>query len=59
MEERYTSREDYLRKVEQVANGLVSDGYLLEEDLQTVAQQAGERYDLLESQVKQAQPAGD
>ena len=59
VEERYVSRDDYLQRVEQAALELVSQGYMLEEDLQTVAQQAGERYDLLESQVKQAQPAGD
>ena len=59
VQERYSSRDDYLDRVEQVARELVSQGYLLEEDLQTVAQQSGERYDLLESQVKQAQAAGD
>ena len=59
VEERYASREDYLQRVGQAARELIAQGYMLEEDLQTVAQQAGERYDLLESQVKQAQPAGD
>ena len=59
IEERYPSREDYLERVEQVANDLVSQCYMLAEDLQTVAQQAGQRYDLLESQVKHAQSAGD
>lgn len=59
VEERYSSREDYLQRVETAAQDLVSQGYMLEEDIQTVAQQAGERYDLLESQVKQVQPAGD
>ena len=59
VEERYVSRDDYLARVEATAHELVSQGYLLEEDIQTVAQQAGKRYDLLESQVKQAQPAGD
>ena len=59
VEERYSSREDYLQKVEEAALELVSQGYLLEEDVQTVAQQAGERYDLLESKVKRAQPAAD
>ena len=59
MEERYASRRDYLQRVEAVARELVSQGYMLEEDVRTVGQQAGDRYDLLESQVKQAQPAGD
>ncbi|NQW23359.1 MAG: hypothetical protein HQ475_07945 [SAR202 cluster bacterium] len=59
VEERYSSREDFLQRVETSAQELVSQGYMLEEDIQTVAQQAGNRYDLLESQVKQVQPAGD
>ncbi|PKB71211.1 MAG: hypothetical protein BZY87_06655 [SAR202 cluster bacterium Io17-Chloro-G6] len=59
VEERYSSRVDYLEKVETAALDLVSQGYLLEEDIHTVSQQAGDRYDLLESQVKQPQPAGD
>ena len=59
VEERYSSRDDYLKRVEATAQELVSQGYMLEEDIQTVSHQAGERYDLLESQVKQAQPAGD
>lgn len=59
VEERYASFEAYLNKVGQVARELVSQGYMLEEDVQTVAQQATERYSLLQSQVKQAQPAAD
>ena len=55
VEERYASRQDYLQKVEQAAFEVVSQGYMLEEDVLTVAQQAGERYDLLESQVKQGE----
>ena len=59
VEERYASKDDYLNRVEGVARDLVSEGYLLDEDVPRVGQMAGERYDLLESQVKQTQPAGD
>ncbi|MDA1127848.1 MAG: alpha/beta hydrolase domain-containing protein [Chloroflexi bacterium] len=59
IEERYASRDVYLEKVKIAAGELVSQGYLLEEDIQTVAQQAGERYYLVESLAKQPQPAGD
>ena len=59
VEERYPSRQAYLDRVEEAANALVSDGYMLEEDVHRVTQMAGDRYDLLESQVRQAQPAGD
>ena len=59
IEERYASKEDYLDRVEGVARDLVSEGYMLDEDVPRVGEMAGERYDLLESQVKEAQPAGD
>jgi hypothetical protein len=59
VEERYASKDDYLDRVEGVARDLVSEGYMLDEDVPRVGQMAGERYDLLEPQVKQAQPAGD
>ncbi|MQF67778.1 hypothetical protein FIM07_05000 [SAR202 cluster bacterium AD-802-F09_MRT_200m] len=59
MEERYASKDDYLDRVEGVARDLVSEGYLLNEDVPRVGLMAGERYDLIESQAKQVQPAGD
>ena len=59
VEERYASKEDYLDRVEAVARDLVSEGYMLDEDVPRVAELAGERYDLIESQVNQTQPAGD
>ena len=59
VEERYASKDDYLDRVEGVARDLVSEGYLLDEDVPRVGQMAADRYDLIESQVKQAQPAGD
>lgn len=46
IEERYPSKEDYLRRVKQAAEALVQQGYLLVEDLPTVTAQASQRYDL-------------
>jgi hypothetical protein len=46
IEERYASKADYLRQVHQAAEALVQQGYLLAEDLPTVAEQAAQRYDL-------------
>jgi hypothetical protein len=46
IEERYASKADYLRQVQQAAEALVQQGYLLAEDLPTVAEQAAQRYDM-------------
>jgi Alpha/beta hydrolase domain len=46
IEERYPSKEDYLGRVKQAAEALVTQGYLLAEDLATVTAQASQRYDL-------------
>ena len=59
VEERYASKEDYLDRVGGVARNLVSEGYMLDEDVSRVVEMASERYELLESQVKQSQPVGD
>ena len=59
MEERYSSKDDYLDRVEGVAQDLVSDGYLLDEDVLKVVQMADERFSLIESHAKQAKPARD
>lgn len=59
VEERYASKEDYLDRVDGVARNLVSEGYMLDEDVSRVVEMASERYELLESQVKQSQPVGD
>jgi Alpha/beta hydrolase domain len=50
--ERYVSKEDYLRQVQQAAEALVTQGYLLAEDLLTVAAQAAQRYDLFLGRVR-------
>jgi len=52
IEERYPSKEDYLRQVQQAAAALVQQGYLLAEDLPTVTDQASQRYDLFQSRVR-------
>jgi Alpha/beta hydrolase domain len=52
IEERYVSKEDYLRRVQQAAEALVQQGYLLAEDLTTVTEQASQRYDLFQSRVR-------
>jgi hypothetical protein len=51
IEERYVSKEDYLRRVKQAAEILVQQGYLLAEDLPTVTEQASQRYDMFRGRV--------
>jgi len=51
LEERYPSKENYLRQVTQAAEALVAQGYLLAEDVPTVTEQASQRYDLYQSRV--------
>jgi hypothetical protein len=50
IEERYASKEDYLHQVQQAAETLVQQGYLLAEDVLTVTEQAAQRYDLFHRQ---------
>ena len=52
IEERYALKEDYLRQVQQAAEALLQQGYLLAEALPTVAEQAAQRYDLFRSRVR-------
>ena len=56
IEERYSSKEDYLNRVKQAAEALVQQGYLLSEDMATVAEQASQRYDLFRGRAGGAQP---
>ena len=58
IEERYQSKADYLERVTKAAQALVAEGYLLEDDVQTVLEQASHRYDLLSSQVPASQAVG-
>ena len=57
IEERYGSREEYISLVAAAAEGMVSEGYILEEDLPGFSEQAGEHYDELAARVVQPQPA--
>ncbi|MGE3539739.1 MAG: alpha/beta hydrolase domain-containing protein [Candidatus Tectimicrobiota bacterium] len=45
IEERYPSREEYVRQVRGAAQALVHKGYVLEEDLLQIEAEAGKRYD--------------
>ena len=59
VEERYTSRAQYLELVKQAAEKLIDQRYLLEEDLESVLSQAAQHYDLLTSRVAESQQVGD
>ncbi len=50
IEERYASKKEYVSRVEEIARQLVTERYLLPEDLETVLVHASQRYDLLTSQ---------
>ena len=45
IEERYSSRADYVRRVEETANGLVKERYLLQADVKTIVEDAGKHWD--------------
>lgn len=45
IEERYTSRADYLHRVEEAANRLVADRYLLSEEVKPIVEDAGQHWD--------------
>ncbi len=47
LEERYPSRDQYLKMVQEAGASLVKDGYLLADDLPSVVKRAGEHWDLL------------
>ncbi len=57
VEERYSSREDYLEQVRAAALELVQQGYVLDEDVELLATQAGDHYDELVSREATAQAA--
>ena len=47
IDERYESRAQYLDLVAQAAMDLIDDGYLLDDDLPRILEQAGTRWDYL------------
>jgi Alpha/beta hydrolase domain len=49
IEERYTSREEYLRRVREAAAALVQQRWLLGEDVEEIVETAGLRWDLFTS----------
>ena len=59
IEERYESKDHYLGLLKQAAQDLVEQGYLLEEDLDTVLRHGAQHYELLASPALTPQPAGD
>jgi Alpha/beta hydrolase domain len=58
IEERYTGRADYLRRVEEVASRLVAERYLLQEDVKPVVEAAGQHWDWTMAPAK-ASPGGE
>jgi hypothetical protein len=52
IEERYASKDEYLRRVRAAAQRLVAEGYLLEEDVESVTKRAGLAYDLFSGDKK-------
>ncbi len=59
LEERYATRKDYLEQVAAAATALVAQGYLLEEDLETIATDASRQYDLVQARAREPQTADD
>ena len=59
IEERYSSRQDFLELIKESAGRLVADGYLLEEDVERLVAQAEEHYEAMAGRVEEAQPVGD
>ena len=47
VEERYTSKDDYLRRVKEAADKLVKERYLLADDLDATVARAGEMWDFV------------
>lgn len=47
VEERYSSREDYLKRVESAARSLVSSGYLLDQDVAKLVERGAAEWDLM------------
>ena len=50
VEERYHSRDEYLKLVQDAAASLVKEGYLLSDDVPAIVKHAGEHWDLLAGQ---------
>ena len=57
IEERYASRDDYLSRVILAAHDLITQGYLLAEDRDTLLEQAAKHYDELRNRSRVPQAA--
>ena len=51
IEERYTSRADYLRRVQEAANRLVEERYVLQEHVKPIVDDAGQHWDWIMAQT--------
>ena len=59
IEERYPSRQSFIKQIEGAARQLAADGYLLEEDVEPLAVQAAEHYAAMAGSLVEAQPVAD
>ena len=59
IEERYSSREAYLARIESAIQELITQGYLLPEDLEGLVEQAEGHYNELRNRVGEPQAADD
>ena len=59
VEEHYATRDNYLDRVQQAAQSLIEEGYMLAEDMPRVLEQAGQLYDVFSARVPEAQAAND
>jgi hypothetical protein len=57
IEERYASKEGYLNKIDEAARSLLDEAYLLQEDLATVMELAGDLYDVFVGRAAAVQAA--
>ena len=51
IEERYQSIEDYLQRLREAGEALVEEGYLLEEDIERIAQRSAKIWDAFTSLI--------
>src|SRR5260370_33077641 len=58
VEERYQSRDQYVKLVQEAAAPLVKDGYLLSDDVPAIVKHAGEHWDLLAGQSTRTKARG-
>ena len=55
--ERYTSRADYLKKIQESANTLATERYILQRDIPQIVQEAGRHWDSLMTPAKNTSQA--